>query len=89
MNRIILIGNGFDLAHDLKTSFNDFLDDYWIKTIKSISESTDIRFENEDILISKNLAQWDTGKSYSDLKIATQRAEVNRNEQCRRCCGIS
>jgi hypothetical protein len=29
MNRIILIGNGFDLAHGLKTSYRDFIDDYW------------------------------------------------------------
>jgi len=29
MNRIILIGNGFDLAHGLKTSYKDFIDDYW------------------------------------------------------------
>lgn len=30
MNRIILIGNGFDLAHGLKTSYKDFIEDYWI-----------------------------------------------------------
>lgn len=29
MNRIILIGNGFDLAHQLKTSYQDFMSDYW------------------------------------------------------------
>lgn len=29
MNRIILIGNGFDLAHGLKTSYNDFILDVW------------------------------------------------------------
>jgi len=29
MNRIILIGNGFDLAHGLKTSYRDFIDDFW------------------------------------------------------------
>ena len=29
MNRIILIGNGFDLAHGLKTSYADFIDDLW------------------------------------------------------------
>jgi hypothetical protein len=29
MNKIILIGNGFDLAHGLKTSYKDFIDDYW------------------------------------------------------------
>lgn len=29
MNRIILIGNGFDLAHGLPTSYGNFIDWYW------------------------------------------------------------
>jgi hypothetical protein len=29
MNRIILIGNGFDLAHGLDTRYKDFIDDFW------------------------------------------------------------
>lgn len=29
MNRIILVGNGFDLAHHLKTSYADFIKWYW------------------------------------------------------------
>ena len=29
MNKLILIGNGFDLAHGLKTSYADFIDWYW------------------------------------------------------------
>lgn len=29
MNRIILIGNGFDLAHGLPTSYANFIDYYW------------------------------------------------------------
>ena len=29
MNRIVLIGNGFDLAHGLKTSYKDFIVWYW------------------------------------------------------------
>jgi hypothetical protein len=29
MNRIILIGNGFDLAHGLKTSYRDFIEWLW------------------------------------------------------------
>lgn len=29
MNRLILIGNGFDLAHGLKTSYTDFMIDFW------------------------------------------------------------
>jgi hypothetical protein len=31
LNRIILIGNGFDLAHGFKTSYKDFIDDFWEK----------------------------------------------------------
>lgn len=29
MNRIIVIGNGFDKAHGLATGYKDFIDDYW------------------------------------------------------------
>lgn len=29
MNRIVLIGNGFDIAHGLKTSYADFIHWYW------------------------------------------------------------
>lgn len=36
MNRVIIIGNGFDLAHVLKTSYRDFIDDYWGNVLVSI-----------------------------------------------------
>lgn len=29
MNRLVIIGNGFDLAHGLPTSYRDFIDDLW------------------------------------------------------------
>lgn len=29
MNRLVLIGNGFDLAHGLETSYADFFYWYW------------------------------------------------------------
>lgn len=29
MNRLIIIGNGFDLAHGLPTSYRAFIDDFW------------------------------------------------------------
>lgn len=29
MNRIVLIGNGFDLAHGLPTRYEDFINWYW------------------------------------------------------------
>ena len=36
MNRIILIGNGFDLAHNLPTGYRDFMDWYWRGFAKKI-----------------------------------------------------
>ena len=39
MNRIILIGNGFDLAHGLKTSYANFIEDYWENWVKLFTKS--------------------------------------------------
>ena len=48
MNRIVLIGNGFDLAHGLKTRYQDFIYWYWGQRVNSfISNSTNV---SEDIL---------------------------------------
>lgn len=37
MNRLVLIGNGFDLAHGLKTSYKDFIYWYWKQRVLSLS----------------------------------------------------
>lgn len=36
MNRIIIIGNGFDKAHSLKTGYKDFIDSYWRNVLNTI-----------------------------------------------------
>ncbi|NQY31152.1 MAG: hypothetical protein HRT69_17010 [Flavobacteriaceae bacterium] len=41
MNRLILIGNGFDLAHGMKTSFKDFIAHYIAKTLNNASKAGD------------------------------------------------
>ena len=35
MNRLIIIGNGFDLAHGIKTSYKDFIADYLCNAINT------------------------------------------------------
>lgn len=35
MNRLVIIGNGFDIAHGLKTSYIDFINWYWDERVKS------------------------------------------------------
>ncbi|WP_158093882.1 AbiH family protein [Algoriphagus ratkowskyi] len=48
VNRLILIGNGFDLAHGLKTSFRDFIEDYFTKILENIK----LNFYHKDLLLS-------------------------------------
>ena len=42
MNRLFIIGNGFDLAHGLPTSYGAFIDDFW-KNIKQNSQSEEYK----------------------------------------------
>ena len=52
MNRIILIGNGFDLAHNMPTSYKNFIDDYWAKIISELANKNKFEpFENDEIKI--------------------------------------
>lgn len=37
MNRIIVIGNGFDMAHNLKTGYRDFINNYWDRIMEAMS----------------------------------------------------
>ncbi|MFC4741105.1 AbiH family protein [Flavobacterium ponti] len=50
MNRLVIIGNGFDLAHGLPTSYKDFIDDYW-SSIKDLTHN-DIFISFEGLKIS-------------------------------------
>lgn len=80
MNRIILIGNGFDLAHGMKTSYNHFMSYYWEKAIQDLKNSLNrnatsrnIDFKNGEIRIDNvsggpyNGGHWVEGVSYEDL----------------------
>ena len=51
MNRLILIGNGFDLAHGFKTSFKDFTDSYFYRSLNKFFE--DSKFEDQLLKIGQ------------------------------------
>lgn len=58
MNRIILIGNGFDLAHGYPTKYEDFINWYWNKKVDSfIGNLTPI---SEDCLCSIKMTSCNT-----------------------------
>jgi hypothetical protein len=71
MNRIILIGNGFDLAHGLETSYSQFIDDFWKKRIALIKVAmfNDEIFSDEFVTVKPTTNIFpDSTETYSDLK---------------------
>ena len=62
MNRIVLIGNGFDLAHNLPTRYEDFINWYWDKRVKKLRTlNTKV---SEDILCKISISGSGTWFSY-------------------------
>ena len=57
MNRLVLIGNGFDLAHGLKTSYKDFIQWYWEERIFKLK--TEYSGESSDELCTIKLTTKD------------------------------
>lgn len=53
MNRLVIIGNGFDLAHGLKTSYMDFINWYWEQRV--LSFGTTYETVSKDVLCEIHL----------------------------------
>lgn len=49
MNRLVIIGNGFDLAHGLPTSYRHFIDNFWknFKDKHKTEDYTELIYSNE------------------------------------------
>ena len=62
MNRIVLIGNGFDLAHGLKTSYADFINWYWENWMNKILFSL-YGFDESDGLCSIRITNYHIPKN--------------------------
>lgn len=52
MNRLIIIGNGFDMAHGLNTSYKDFINWYWDQIRDHCLTSNDSIYEDSLLKIS-------------------------------------
>lgn len=76
LNRIILIGNGFDLAHGMKTSYKSFIDDYWSNIVELVKKTDYQRpFENDEIKITKSPAGFLQENTFEELS-----KQVNQNK---------
>ncbi len=47
MNRIVLIGNGFDKAHNLPTGYVDFINNYWEHIVSELEQCNSYIYEDE------------------------------------------
>ena len=69
INRLILIGNGFDLAHGLETSFNNFINYCTFEMLNVISEKYKNRNIDNHFLISNDIVDIDAiNKNAKNLK---------------------
>lgn len=74
MNRLIIIGNGFDLAHNLKTSYPSFINWYLEKRTKVLYE-LDALTSNDALIsftiVTESTESWKTflNKEYTQKKI--------------------
>lgn len=50
MNRIILVGNGFDKAHGMATSYREFMDSYWKKVEQNVFDGASFRSYKDDFI---------------------------------------
>ncbi len=77
MNRVILIGNGFDLAHGMKTSYQDFLNDFWKNTVNSVRKSEGKEIYEDEFIIVKNVpTQWLSEISYDSFTKDLERSKT-------------
>ncbi|MGJ8660925.1 MAG: AbiH family protein [Bacteroidota bacterium] len=73
MNRIILIGNGFDLAHGMKTSYSDFINDYWKSTKAKIQSSSAYSVYIDNLItIDRTPERWLIGDDFESIKNSIQ-----------------
>lgn len=70
MNRLFIIGNGFDLAHGLPTSYNHFIDDYIQNLLVKLAK--DKIFDDGFVLVDFSRDnQPDFKKSFDKIKDLT------------------
>ena len=70
MNRLVLIGNGFDLAHGLKTKYEHFIDWYWKNRILNLyQESSNISDDHLCKLTILHESSWNVFVFHNSLSL--------------------
>jgi hypothetical protein len=78
MNRIVLIGNGFDVAHGLNTKYEHFIDWYWDQRLHNIVSERSA--ESKDILCSLKILSNSDFNSWASLSFQNSYFKTYNNE---------
>ena len=78
MNRLILIGNGFDLAHGLKTSFKDFILNYLAESVNKFRNQN--YYEDQLILIKAIPPYTSTFIEVNDKSVMDRIADIKQSK---------
>lgn len=79
MNRIILIGNGFDLAHGLPTSYNSFICSFWEYFLVKVEEYRCNKLDNEYITFETDM--YDLAYITSGMPCLSSEYSINKLEE--------
>ncbi|MBF00664.1 AbiH family protein [Flavobacterium coralii] len=66
MNRLVIIGNGFDLAHGLPTGYCDFINDLWKKIANAPNLYEDLIYLNQSYIINLKHPKVTSFKDFKD-----------------------
>ena len=81
MNRLIIIGNGFDRAHGLPTSYPDFIDDLWGKIVENCEDYRDLVFLNNlDFNITPTKENFNFKKLVESIDTYCSHSKTNYNQ---------
>ena len=78
LNRIILIGNGFDIAHGMKTKYKDFIENFWMQQYEEANHFNEWKIVNGRFFFENNFFELESPqyKKYTD--ISSLKGEITR-----------
>ena len=79
MNRLVIIGNGFDMAHGLKTSYKDFINWYWDQRVDAFAGN--IKKVSEDCLCKLSIKDNNDISCWNVYKCYFSNCDINGNRK--------
>lgn len=80
MNRLVIIGNGFDLAHGLPTSYGHFIDDFWANFKHKVNTEDYKKMIYSNEAFDRYYTSYGLIKNFNDFKKCIKLNMIDRPE---------